>query len=151
MIYGATNDISSEVQDTILLCIVGILVDLPHFCGYIFTQEVYDKIHISFRERIHPLFDKCLQVRKMVGKDITSTDIRPYLFEPGRKYHSDLPADLEHEDEKEWSLKDQDEIIACSVSLGLYCILESGGDIQSKEPIMKPKVILQRTLKEIIS
>ncbi|KAF7782861.1 hypothetical protein Agabi119p4_2237 [Agaricus bisporus var. burnettii] len=151
VVYGATNDISSKGQDAIIDRIVSILADLPVFCGYVFTQEQFDKILTSFRERIDPLFDKCLQVRKMIGKDITSTDIRPYFVEPGRKYDSNLPADLEHEDEKEESLKGQDEIIACSVSLGLYCILESRGDIQSKESIMKPKVILQRTLKEIIS
>ncbi|XP_006460482.1 hypothetical protein AGABI2DRAFT_192179, partial [Agaricus bisporus var. bisporus H97] len=79
MVYGATNDISSKGQDTILHRVVGILADLPVFCGYIFTQEQFDKIFTSFRERIDPLFDKCLQVRKMIGKDITSTDIRPYF------------------------------------------------------------------------
>lgn len=147
MVYGVTNDISSEVRGKILDHIVQNLTDLPYVCGYIFTPELFNKIFTSFRERIDPLFDKCLQVRKMVGKDITSTDIQSYYFPPGENYDSTLPADLEHEVEKEGLQKDRKGTIVCSVSLGLYCIHELGGD---KEPILKPKVILHNTFKEII-
>jgi hypothetical protein len=147
MVYGATDDLSAKARGEILNDIVMNLTDLPRFCGYSITKEVFEKIFIFFQKRIDPLFDKCLQVRRMIGRDITSTDIQPYFFPPGARYNATLPAELEHEAEDAGPSKDRKGMIVCSVSLGLKCTRESGGE---KEPILKPKVILENTFKEII-
>lgn len=130
-----------------------VLVDLPILCGYIFFQADCDDIYQAFEQRIGPLFDKCLKFRKMVGEGITSTDIRPYYFSPGENYDPGY-ADLEYEDGKRAVLEVEQNVIACSLSLGLYCTHSSrnqdGSFEESGESILQPKVILEDTLKGVI-
>lgn len=136
--------------------IIETLTYLPLLCGYILNQGGLDDIYRAFEQRIGPLLDKCLKFRKMVGEGITSTDIRPYCFSPGERYGPNVYADLEYEDEKKEkeTSNAQQGMIACSLSLGLYCTRTTrnrdGKFEESRELILKPKVILQDTLKRII-
>jgi hypothetical protein len=123
-------------------------------CGYILSQKRQEELLNAFKQRIGPLVDKCLRFRKMVGEEITSTDIQPYLCDSGQVYDPEW-TDLEYEDEKEGGMGQKQGVIACSLGLGLYSCHKldtpKGKVTEIKEPILKPKVILQDTLKEIIS
>lgn len=81
-------------------------------------------------------------------------DVRPYLFKSGDKYNPKYVV-LEYEDEKNGTPEGKQGVVACSLGLGLYCARSVKGEDGkfregSRDPILKPKVILQETLKEII-
>jgi hypothetical protein len=126
---------------------------LPVLCGYIRSQKIYTELGNAFEQRIGPLLDKCLKFRKMIGEGITSTNIRPYFLNSGEEYDPSS-AELEYEDDESAS-KEKRGVVACSLGLGLYLTRTSRGDdgrfTESREQILKPKVILQETLKEIIA
>jgi hypothetical protein len=91
----------------------------------------------------------------MIAEGITSTDIIPYSINSSTEYDPKL-AELEYEDEKDDMQTKKQGIVACSLALGLYCahMSQKGPDdeaVRLDEPILKPKVILQDTLIEIIS
>lgn len=123
-------------------------------CGYIFDDEGYQDIYNAFGQRIGPLHDKCLKFRRVVGEGVTSTDIRPCYFIPGDEYNPGICADLEYEDEKDEMQRPQQGIIACTLGLGLYCTRspsdQDGNVGEDGESLLKPKIILQDTLKGII-
>lgn len=132
------------------------LTALPVLCGCIFDQESYEELGKAFHQRIGPLLDKCLRFRKMIGEGVTSTDIQPYVVASGNEYDPRF-ADLEYEDEKDDTAKEKRGVVACSLGVGLYSTRTSERGPDGKfinkggEVILKPKVILQETLKEIIA
>lgn len=87
----------------------------------------------------------------MVGEGFTSVDIEPHGFDPGDQFNPQR-ADLDYEDEESTERKG---IIACTLCLGLSKSSKSkneeGDIVVRREPILKPKVILQDTLLGIIS
>ncbi|KAF5354847.1 hypothetical protein D9756_005588 [Leucocoprinus leucothites] len=152
--YGGSSDVSSEARGKLPENVVRALVALPVLCGYISSREIHTDLAKEFEQRIGPLLDKCLKFRKMIGEGITSTDIRPYFVASGQSYDPSI-AELEYEDDGDDTGKEKQGIIACSLGMGLYCTRTSRGDdgrfVESREPILKPKVILQETLREIIA
>jgi hypothetical protein len=153
LVYGVTNDVSEKRQRTIVSKVLKALADLPVFGGYVFDQEVYNSIYKEFRRRIGPIVDQCLQLRAMLGQDIISVEIRPYVLASGTKYNPER-ADL-YEDGFDETEEGPGGVIACSTSLGLSCTIRSrnsdGGFEERIEPILKPKVVLLGTLKKIVS
>ncbi len=131
--------------------VIKALVAIPILCGYIRTKGEYEDLYKAFRPRVGQLLDKCLNFRKMVGEGFTSVDIGPYLYDPGEQYSPEF-ADLEYGEEESAGRRGA---IAFTLGLGLARVSKSGdeeGNIrESREPILKPKVILQETLLEIIS
>ncbi|KXN86014.1 hypothetical protein AN958_10571 [Leucoagaricus sp. SymC.cos] len=152
--HGVSEEISSEVRENLPLDAIRALVALPVLCGYISDRKSHDELCNAFQQRMGPLIDKCLKFRKMVGEGITSTDIRPYFLRSGEEYLSKY-AELEYEDDKDGSPKEKKDVIACSLGLGLYCTRTTPGAnnqfVEHREPILKPKVVLKETLKEIIA
>ena len=125
--------------------VIRALAALPVLCGYIALQQVHSELATEFERRIGPLLDKCLKLRKMIGEDITSVDIRPYFVSSGDAYNP-LLTDLEYENEQE-----RRGIVACPLGLGLYLTTKDSKFVEGRERVLKPKVILQETLKEIIA
>jgi len=127
--------------------VIRALVALPVLCGYIALQRIHTELATEFERRIGPLLDKCLKLREMIGEGITSVDIRPYVVNPGDTYDPSL-TDLEYENE-DGAEQERRGIVACSLGLGLY--LTTSKLIEGRERVLKSKVILQETLKEIIA
>ncbi|KXN86016.1 hypothetical protein AN958_10573 [Leucoagaricus sp. SymC.cos] len=152
--HGVLDEIPSEISEGLSGDLIRPLAALPVLCGYIFNKEPYQELCKAFEQRIGRLTDKCLKFRKMIGEGITSTDIRPYFVRSGDNYNPDY-AELECEDEKDGSPKEQAGVIACSLGLGLYCTRTTPSAdnqfVEHREPILKPKIILLETLKEIIA
>ncbi len=127
------------------------LIALPVLCGYVRSKEEDDELCKAFQPRIRSLLEKCLSFRKMVGEGFTSVDLEPYSYESGDQYDPKF-ADLEYETGEP---AEKQSTIACTVCLGLFAIRrtknEKGIVVETKVPTLKPKVILQKTLVEIIS
>lgn len=149
-----SDSVPPETRQELVSPVLLTLAALPLACGYIPTQKSHEELLNAFKQRIGPLVDKCLRFRKMVGAEITSTNIQPYICDSGHTYDP-KSADLEYEDEKEGGLGQKQGVIACSLGLGLYSCHKldapGGKATESREPIAKPRVILQGTLEEIIS
>ena len=142
---GGSNDVPSDTRVKISNTVIRALAALPVLCGYIALQQVHSELATEFERRIGPLLDKCLKLRKMIGEDITSVDIRPYFVSSGDAYNP-LLTDLEYENEQE-----RRGIVACPLGLGLYLTTKDSKFVEGRERVLKPKVILQETLKEIIA
>lgn len=85
----------------------------------------------------------------MVSKEISS-----FYLKPGDQFNP-LHADLEYEDEGVNQPINEEGLVACSLSVGLLCTRSTrdmdGKVVQTREVILKPKVILQETLRIIIT
>ncbi|KAF5356747.1 hypothetical protein D9756_006682 [Leucocoprinus leucothites] len=151
---GSTNDPSTKTWGDEAWITIKEMTALPVLCGYISDEESYRELVKMFFQRITPLLDKCLKFRRTVREGITSMEIRPYFIESG-KPHNPLLANLEYEDAKEDQLQEKKGIVACSLSMGLYSVRTSraaeGKVSRIRNVVLKPKVILQETLKEIIT
>lgn len=126
------------------------LVALPVLCGYVRSKKEDDELHKAFQPRIESLLEKCVNFRKMVGEGFASVDIEPYLVDPGEQYDPKF-AGLEYESEESG---EKPGVIACTLSLGLFATRrtkDQKGVIETKDSVLKPKVVLQKTLVEIIS
>jgi len=58
--------------------------------------------------------------------------------------------DLEYENE-DGAEQERRGIVACPLGLGLYLTTKDSKFVEGRERVLKPKVILQETLKEIIA
>jgi len=90
-----------------------------------------------------------------VKEGVISKEISPFYIESGDQFDP-LRADLEYEDEGVNQPMNEEGLVACSLSIGLFCTRSSrdmdGKVMQTKkEVILKPKVILQETLRMIIT
>lgn len=146
---GVSNDVSSDTRVKISNIVIRALAALPVVCGYIALQQVHEELATEFEQRIGPLLDKCFKLRRMIGEGITSVDIRPYLVNSGDTYDPSL-TDLEYENE-DGAEQERRGIVACSLGLGLYLTTKDSKFVEGQERVLKPKVILQETLKEIIA
>jgi len=89
-----------------------------------------------------------------VKEGVISKEISPFYIESGDQFDP-LRADLEYEDE-EMNQPMNKGLVACSLSIGLFFTRSSrdmdGKIVQTKkEVILKPKVILQETLRMIVT
>ncbi|EKM81361.1 hypothetical protein AGABI1DRAFT_113016 [Agaricus bisporus var. burnettii JB137-S8] len=152
IIYGVTNDVAEKKQRALVRKVLQALADLPVLWGYVFDQGVYNFIYKEFRRRIGPIIEQCFILRAMLGHDIASTEIRPYLIASGTKYNPEY-ADL-YEDGLDEMGEELGGAVACSTTLGLRCITRSrnsdGGFEEKTELILKPRIILLGMLKTII-
>jgi len=149
--HGAMHNASPVDSALLVDFVIKGLVALPVLCGYVRSKEEDAELSKAFQPRIGSLLEKCLNFRKMVGEGFTSVDVEPYLCESGKQYNP-LFADLEYESKE--SAENQG-VIACTVCLGLLGTRrskdEKGVVVEKQEPMLKPKVVLQKTLVEIIS
>jgi len=127
---------------------------LATLCGYISQEESYNELSKVFHYRITPVLDKCFIFRRNVKEGVVSKEISPFFIEPGDQFNP-LRADLEYEDEGVDQSMNEERLVACSLSVGLFCTLKSrdmnGKAVQTREVILKPKVILQETLRLMIT
>jgi hypothetical protein len=153
MLLQISDEASSDVRNELIHMIIPSLVALPVVCGYIDSQERHEELGNAFLQRIGHLLDKCLKLRRTVGEEFTSADLRPYVIGSGSGYDP-AGADLEYEDEEENATAGKEgKAVACSLGVGLYSTRSkqgSGGKfLEVREPILKSKVVLQRTFMEI--
>ncbi|KAF7782864.1 hypothetical protein Agabi119p4_2240 [Agaricus bisporus var. burnettii] len=152
MLLQVADEVPPDTREELVQLVIPALIALPVVCGYINSQKPHEDLGNAFHQRIGHLLDKCLNLRKKVGEEFTSADIRPYLIASGDVYDPER-ADLEYEDERNAAPNNEGEIIACSLGVGLYCTRSKqssdGRFLGIREPILKPKAVLQRTLKEI--
>jgi hypothetical protein len=152
MLFQVAGDTSSDIRKELIHMVIPTLLALPALCGYVSSKKQHQDLGNAFLQRIKHLLDKCLKLRKTVGEELTSADIQPYLIASGNGYDP-VCADLEYEDERNATAGNEGKTVACSLGVGLYCIRQkqsSGGRfLEEREPILKPKVVLQRTLMEI--
>jgi len=146
---GGSNDVPSDTRAKISNTVIRALAALPVLCGYIALQQAHTELATEFEQRIDPLLDKCLKLRKMIGEGITSVDIRPYFVNSGDAYNPSL-TDLEYENE-DGAEQERRGIVACPLGLGLYLTTKDSKFVEGRERVLKPKVILRETLKEIIA
>jgi len=90
-----------------------------------------------------------------VKEGVVSKEISPFYIKSGDQFDP-LHADLEYEDEEVNQPMNKEGLVACSLSIGLFCTRSSrdmdGKIVQTKkEVILKPKVILQETLRMIVT
>ncbi|KXN92815.1 hypothetical protein AN958_05792 [Leucoagaricus sp. SymC.cos] len=152
---SVSGEISSEVRKQLEDKVVDALSALPVVCRYISPKQL-NKLDKIFRELIGPLLDICLKIRKMIGEEITSSDIQSRFIKSGDPYDPKT-AELDYEDGGGDSTKEKGGFIACSLSLGLdrtHTGTERGPDglyPKHRDLITKPKVILHTTLEKIIA
>ncbi|KDR69826.1 hypothetical protein GALMADRAFT_214905 [Galerina marginata CBS 339.88] len=105
----------------------------------------------AFEQKLVPIFKAVENLRIALGEKITSADIEVFVARTGSQFKpwmEDAYGDIQDPGGK-WGSK---EVVVGTTSMGLKKILTSRGyhDLETLEPVLAPKVILETTIREAL-
>ena len=120
------------------------LVDILVIAGVPSSNEkISSRIQNSFGERISTIVARTLELRKVVGVDITDSELEILRPQYGDCFHREVMEDIEEVGSSRRTVMSQDgQLVLCTTDIGLRKREKKGGGIIEGSILIKPKVAL---------
>ena len=105
----------------------------------------------QFERRLPPIFEAIQDLRKALGEDVTSMDMKVVIIDPGEAFQPTYMEDAWYWDARAGSGKKTPEKVSGTTGLGLHKISMkhmSKGPVPYSELVLFPKVALEGMVKE---
>ena len=135
-----------------------LLISGATVCGNSQFEAVRDTVHATFGEKVGSIVKSALDIRKVVGEEMTTTEFEVFCPRYGQRFVADTMEDVDApsaRDETNVS-SETNEVILCTTDLGLRRYgkkaAAGGGEEEWEERVLlKAKVALPALMEDFVS